>query len=114
MQSLYKKRSFQHTKTCQHVAEYNIYSLLFELSAKKRYKMPQEDSEIHGRSFWSGLSHRDVEKVEEEGEIESLQDDRMDTLSTGRAPESGTKRVPQGIKLVLLQVSFCLLFPCMT
>mmetsp|Transcript_3332 Transcript_3332/g.11495 ORF Transcript_3332/g.11495 Transcript_3332/m.11495 type:complete len:416 (-) Transcript_3332:1010-2257(-) len=102
-QSLYKKRSFQHTKTCQHVAEYNIYSLLFELSAKKRYKMPQEDSEIHGRSFWSGLSHRDVEKVEEEGEIESLQDDRMDTLSTGRAPESGTKRVPQGIKLVLLQ-----------
>eukprot|EP00960_Hanusia_phi_P068550 766873-Hanusia_phi.AAC.5 len=46
---------------------------------------------------------RDVEKIEEEGEIETLQDDRLDTLSAGQARGNSSKKVPQGVRLILLQ-----------
>ena len=53
-----------------------IYTgMLHELATGDAFKMPDADDDIHGRSFWSGLSHRDTsEKIEEIAEEESQSD----------------------------------------
>lgn len=99
---LFKKRSMQHTKTCQHVSEYNVYGMLHEIATGEKFKMPNSDDEIYGRSFWSGLSHADTsEKVEEIAEEES-QSDRLDTLGSVGGRKS--KEPPAGFKIHLLQL----------
>ena len=56
--------------------------MLHEIATGERFKMPDSDDEIYGRSFWSGLSHADTsEKIEEIAEEES-QSDRLDTLGS--------------------------------
>jgi hypothetical protein len=104
---LFKKRSMQHTKTCQHVCEYNIYSMLHAMATGRKFVMPDEDDEIYGRSFWSGLSHGDTSaaKVEEVvGEDGALEEgDRLDLLR-GQGGEGKEKQVPAGFKVHLLLV----------
>ena len=49
--------------------------MLHELATGDAFKMPDADDDIHGRSFWSGLSHKDTsEKIEEIAEEESQSD----------------------------------------
>lgn len=98
---LFKKRSMQHTKTCQHVAEYNIYGMLHELTLGEKFTMPADDDEIYGRSFFGGLSHKDTsEKIEE---ISELEHDRMDTLNKGSVRRQ-PKLPPPQFKIHLLQL----------
>jgi len=99
---LFKKRSMQHVKTCQHVAEYNVYGMLHEIATGEKFKMPDADDEIYGRSFWSGLSHKDTtEKIEEIAEEES-ESDRLDTLGSSGGRKA--KVPPPGFKIHLLQL----------
>ena len=99
---LFKKRSHQFVKTCQHIAEYNIYSILHALRTGERYKMPPEDDEITGRSFWSGLSERATAKLDEIPEEEATAADRLDTLGGGAAT-TGSKVARKKFKIFLLQ-----------
>jgi hypothetical protein len=32
--------------------------MLHEIAVGEKFKMPDADDEIYGRSFWSGLSHK--------------------------------------------------------
>lgn len=105
---LFKKRSFQHIKTCQHVAEFNVYAMLHELRSGQQFKMPDADDEIYGRSFWGGLSHRDtseakLEGIAEDEEEEGTETDRLDTLKSGAGTGEMSMKPPADFKVLLLE-----------